>query len=416
MVMAQKKEKKEKDIIDQLLDNIDFRGLTQDEVVGQDGLIKQLTGRILQRALEAEMTEHLGYEKNSNAGDNSGNSRNGHTEKTVLLENQSATIEVPRDRNGTFEPVIVPKREKRVSLFNDQIISMYSFGMSDKQIRDHLEKVYNIEVSPDLVSRVTNEVLDEVREWQNRPLEKSYAIVYLDALRVKSRQDGKSLNKSVYVALGVNFEGRKEVLGLWIAENEGAKFWMGVLTQLKNRGVEDMLIACMDGLTGFPDALRAVYPQTRIQLCIVHMVRNSTKFVSYKDLKKLCADLKRVYSAPTEEAGLDALEDLGKQWNQKYPMIYDSWRRHWNDLSEFFKYPPEIRKAIYTTNAIESLNFSLRKIIKNKLIFVNDDAILKILYLAIRNASEKWTMPIRDWGQALNQFAIEFGKERVPFL
>ena len=416
MVMARKKEKKEKDIIDQLLDNIDFRGLTQDEVVGQGGLIKQLTGRILQRALEAEMTEHLGYEKNSNDGDNNGNSRNGHTEKRVLLENQSATIEIPRDRNGTFDPIIVPKHQKRVSLFNDQIISMYSFGMSDKQIKEHLEKVYSIEVSPDLISRVTHEVLDEVREWQNRPLEKSYAIVYLDALRVKSRQDGKSLNKSVYVALGFNFEGKKEVLGLWIAESEGAKFWMGVLTQIKNRGVEDILIACMDGLTGFPDALRAIYPQTRIQLCIVHMVRNSTKFVSYKDLKKICADLKAVYSANSEEEALSALEDFGEKWNDKYPMIYQSWQRHWADLCEFFKYPPEIRKAIYTTNAVESLNFSLRKVIKNKLIFVNDDAILKILYLAIRNASEKWTMPIRNWGQALNQFAIEFGKERVPFL
>jgi len=416
MVMAQKREKKEKDIIDQMLDNIDFRGLTQDEVVGQNGLIKQLTGKILQRALEVEMTEHLGYEKNSNAGDNSGNSRNGHTEKTVLLENQSTVIEVPRDRNGSFEPVIVPKHEKRVPLFNDQIISMYSFGMSDKQIREHLEKVYNINVSPDLISRVTDEVIDEVREWQNRLLDKSYAIVYLDALRVKSRQDGKSLNKSVYVALGVNFEGQKEVLGLWISENEGAKFWMGVLTQLRNRGVDDILIACMDGLTGFPDALRAIYPQTRIQLCIVHMIRNSTKFVSYKDLRKLCADLKAIYSANTEEAGLEALEEFGKKWNEKYPMIYQSWQRHWADLSEFFKYPSEIRKAIYTTNAIESLNFSLRKIIKNKLIFVNDDAIMKILFLAIRNASEKWTMPVKNWGQALNQLAIEFGKERVPFL
>jgi transposase-like protein len=415
MSMARRKEKKEKDIIDQMLDTIDFRGLTQEQVLGQEGLIKQLSGRILQRALEAELTDHLGYEKNSNDGDNSGNSRNGYSEKTVLMENQSATLEVPRDRNGTFEPIIVPKHEKRISLFNDQIISMYSFGMSDKQIREHLEKVYNIDVSPDLISRVTNEVLDEVKEWQNRPLEKSYAIVYLDALRVKSREDGKSCNKSVYIALCVNFEGKKEVLGLWIAETEGAKFWMGVLTQLKNRGVEDILIACMDGLSGFPDALRAIYPDTRIQLCIVHMVRNSTKFVSYKDLKKLCADLKAVYSAASEEAGLDALEDFGKKWNDKYPMIYQSWQNHWADLSEFFKYSSEIRKAIYTTNAIESLNFSLRKIIKNKLIFVNDDAIFKILYLAIRNASEKWTMPIRDWGRALNQFAIEFGNERVPF-
>jgi len=223
--------------------------------------------------------------------------------------------------------------------------------MSDRNIQKHLEKVYNVEVSPDLISRVTNEVIEEVREWQNRPLEKSYAIVYLDALRVKSREDGKSCNKSVYVALGVNFEGQKEVLGLWIAENEGAKLWMGVLTGLKNRGVQDILIACMDGLTGFPDAVRAIYPQTRIQLCIVHMVRNSVKFVSYKDLKKLCADLKQIYSAATEEAGLDALEDLGRKWNDKYPMIYRSWQRHWDDLSEFFKYPPEIRKAIYTTNA-----------------------------------------------------------------
>jgi transposase-like protein len=416
MVMARKKEKKEKDIIDQLLDNIDFRGLTQDEVVGQDGLIKQLTGRILQRALEAEMTEHLGYEKNSSAGDNSGNNRNGHTEKTVLLENQSTTIDVPRDRNGTFEPVIVPKHEKRVPLFNDQIISMYSFGMSDRDIKAHLEKIYNVEVSPDLISRVTNAVLEEVREWQNRPLEKSYPILYLDALRIRGKEDGKSCMKSVYIALAVDFEGKKEVLGLWIAENEGAKFWMGVLTELKNRGVQDILIACMDGLTGFPEAVRSIYPNTRVQLCIVHMVRNSTKFVSYKDLKKVCADLKTIYSANTEEAGHDALEDFGKKWNGKYPMIHKSWEQCWGDLSEFYKYPPEIRRAIYTTNAIESLNYQLRKVTKNRSTFSTDDAIIKLLYLAIRNASEKWTMPIREWGQALNQFAIEFGKERVPFL
>jgi transposase-like protein len=416
MVMARKKKEKEKDIIDRLLDNIDFRGLTQDEVVGKDGIIKQLTGRILQRALEAEMTEHLGYEKNSNAGDNSGNSRNGHTEKTVLLENQSTTIEVPRDRNGSFEPIIVPKHEKRLPLFNDQIISMYARGMSDREIKGHLEEIYDIEVSPDLISRVTNAVLEEVREWQNRPLEKSYAIVYLDALRIKGREDGKSCLKSVYTALGVNFEGKKEVLGLWIAENEGAKFWMGVLSEIKNRGVADILIACMDGLTGFPEAMRSIYPDTRVQLCIVHMVRNSTKFVSFKDQKKVCADLKAVYSAATEVAGREALEDFARKWDAKYPMIYQSWDRHWDDLNEFFKYPPEIRKAIYTTNAVESMNYQLRKVTKNRSTFSTDDAILKILYLAVRNASKKWTMPIREWGQALNQFAVEFGKERVPFL
>ena len=415
MVMARRKREKEKDILDQILDTIDFKGLTQAEVVGQDGLIKQLTGKILQRALEVEMTEHLGYEKNSNAGDNSGNSRNGYTEKTVLLENQETTIEVPRDRNSTFEPIIIPKHEKRTSLFNDQIISMYSFGMSDRDIKSHLEKIYNVDVSPDLISKVTNAVLEEVKEWQNRLLEKSYAIVYLDAIRVRSRQDGKSCMKSVYMALGVNFEGQKEVLGLWIAETEGAKFWMGVLTEIKNRGVQDILIACMDGLTGFPEAVRSVYPNTRVQLCIVHMIRNSTKFVSYKDLKKVCADLKAIYSANTEAVARDALEEFGKNWNEKYPMIHKSWENHWGDLCEFFKYPPGIRKAIYTTNAVESLNYQLRKVTKNRSSFPTDDAIFKILFLAIRNASEKWTMPIRDWGQALNQFAIEFGNERVPF-
>ena len=415
MVMARKKPAKEKDIIDQMLDNINFKGLTQDEVVGQNGLIKQLTGRILQRALEAEMTEHLGYEKNSNAGDNNGNSRNGHTEKTVLMENQSTTIEIPRDRNGTFEPIIIPKHEKRVPLFNQQIISMYGRGMTDREIQGHLEEIYNIEVSPDLISRVTNAVLEDVREWQNRPLNKSYAIVYLDAIRVNGREDGKSCKKSVYTALGVDFEGQKDTLGLWIAETEGAKFWMNVLNELKNRGVEDILIACMDGLTGFPDALHAIYPETRVQLCIVHMVRNSTKFVSYKDLKKVCADLKTIYSASTEKAGREALEDFGKKWNDKYPLIYKSWDHHWNNLNEFFKYSPEIRRAIYTTNAVESLNYSLRKVTKNRSTFPTDDAILKILYLAIKNASKKWTMPIRNWGKALNQLAIEFGKERVPF-
>ena len=415
MAMAQRSKKQGKDILDQMLDTIDFRGLTQEDVVGKDGLIKQLTGRILQRALEAEMTEHLGYEKNSNAGDNSGNSRNGYTEKTILLENQRATIEIPRDRNGSFEPIIVPKHERRVPIFNDQIISMYAFGMSNRDIKSHIEQIYNVEVSADLISRVTDSVIDEVREWQNRPLDKSYAIVYLDALRVRGREDGKSTLKSVYIALGVNFEGQKEVLGLWIAENEGAKFWMGTLNELKNRGVEDILIACMDGLKGFPEAVRAVFPQTRVQLCIVHMVRNSTKFVSYKDLRKLCADLKKIYSAPSEKEGLIALEEFGEIWNERYPMIYQSWKRCWDDLSEFFKYQPQIRRAIYTTNAIESLNYQLRKVTKNRLTFVNNDAIFKLLYLAIRNASKKWTMPIPNWGQALNQFAIEFGNDRVPF-
>jgi transposase-like protein len=384
-------------------------------VLGQDGLVKHLTGRLLQRVLETEMDEHLGYKKHDSAGDNSGDSRNGHSEKTVLTENQELTVSVPRDRRGTFEPAIVPKHQKRVPLFNDQVISMYAFGMTTRNIQEHIKKIYNVDISPELISRITDAVMEDVKEWQNRTLESSYAIVYLDALRVKTRQDGKSCTKSVYAALGVNFEGQKEVLGLWIAENEGAKFWMGVLAELKNRGVKDILIACMDGLTGFPDAVRAVYPNTHVQLCIARMARNSTRFVSYKDLKKLCAGLKAIYAAATEEAGRDALEEFGKIWNGKYPMIYQSWDSHWSDLCEFFKYPSEIRRAIYTTNAIESLNYQLRKVTRNRSAFVNDEAIFKILYLAIRNASEKWTMPIRDWGLALNQFAIVFGKERVLF-
>jgi transposase-like protein len=411
-----KKEPKEPDIIDQLLSTVDFRGLTQEQALGKDGVLKQLTGRFLQAALNAEMSHHLGYPKHDNAGDNSGNSRNGYTDKTVFLENQSADIKVPRDREGTFEPVIVPKRSRRVPLFNDQIISMYARGMTERDIRNHLNEIYNVDVSPDLVSRVIDGISDTVREWQFRPLEKSYAVVYLDALVVNGKVDGRGSRRSVYVALGLNFEGRKDVLGLWIADSEGAKFWMGVLNELKSRGVEDVLIACMDGLTGFPDAVRAVFPKTRIQLCIVHMMRNSTKYVVYKDLKAVCAALKRIYAAATEEAGLQALAQFGEQWDAKYPAIRKSWEQRWADLSEFFKYPDDIRKAIYTTNAIESLNFSLRKVTKNKQIFPNDNAIYKILYLAIGNASKKWTMPIRNWSMAMNQFAIIFGDDRVKIV
>ena len=412
--MTSTHKREEKDQWDMVLDQLDFKGLTQEEVLGPDGLLKQLTGRILQKILDSEMTSHLGYPKHSSAGDNSGNSRNGYSEKTVFTENQSTTVQIPRDRNGEFEPKILPKYQKRVPLFNDQIISMYSFGMTTRDIKAHLEQIYNVEVSPELISQVTDSVMEDVHEWQSRQLESSYAIVYLDAIRVNSKQDGKGCIKSVYVALGVNFEGKKEVLGLWIAEHEGAKFWMGVLNELKNRGVHDILIACMDGLTGFPDAVRAVYPATHVQRCIVHMVRNTTKFVSYKDLKKVCAGLRAIYTAPTEEAGRAALEDFGNTWNSRYPMIYQSWNMNWADLCEFFKYGPEIRRVIYTTNAIESLNSQLRKVTRNRLTFVSDDAILKVLFLALNNASKKWTMPIRDWGMALNQFAIAFGQERVP--
>ena len=406
--------KKEKDVIDRRLDHIDFHGMTAEELAGENGLLKQLTRRFYSRALDAEMDEHLGYKKHDNTGDNSGNSRNGYTTKTVITEdNDTIEIQVPRDRNSTFDPVIIPKHEKRTPLFNDQIISMYSFGMSTRDIQRHLQQVYGVEVSPETISNITESVMADVREWQNRPLEKTYPILFLDALRVNSRQDGKNINKALYVALAINWEGRKEVLGLWLADTEGAKFWMSVLTDIKNRGVEDILIACMDGLTGFPDAVKAVFPNTHIQHCIVHMIRNSTKFVSYKDLKAVCRDLKEIYSAINAESGHEALEEFGKKWNDKYPMIQASWERNWNDLIEFFNYPKDIRRAIYTTNAIESLNFSLRKVTRNKSSFPDDNSIYKVMYLAIKNASARWTMPIKDWGLAVNQFAILFDG-RVP--
>ena len=406
--------KKEKDVIDRMLDQIDFHGMTAEELAGENGLLKQLTSRFYSRALEAEMEAHLGYKKHDNTGDNSGNSRNGYTTKTVITEdNDTIEIQVPRDRNSTFEPVIIPKHEKRTPLFNDQIISMYSFGMSTRDIQRHLQQVYGVEVSPETISNITESVMADVREWQNRPLEKSYPILFLDALRVNSRQDGKNINKALYVALAINWEGKKEVLGLWLADTEGAKFWMSVLTDIKNRGTEDILIACMDGLTGFPDAVKAVFPNTHIQHCIVHMIRNSTKFVSYKDLKAVCRDLKEVYSAVNAGSGHEALEEFGKKWNDKYPMIQASWERNWNNLTEFFNYPEDIRRAIYTTNAIESLNFSLRKVTRNKSSFPDDDSIYKVMYLAIKNASARWTMPIKDWGLAVNQFAILFDG-RVP--
>ena len=400
-------------IIEQIISQLDLSGMTQEKLFGQNGIVKNLTSRLLNRILETEMDVHLGYKKHSNDGDNSGNSRNGYSKKKILTHDQNVELNIPRDRNSEFEPEIIPKYAKRLPLFNDQIISLYSRGMTTRDIQAHLNEIYGVNVSPELISRVTDAVHDDVRAWRTRPLERTYPIVYLDALRVNSRQNGKNENKALHLALGINMDGRKEALGFYLSEAEGAKFWMSVLTDLKNRGVEDIFIACMDGLTGFPDAVRAVYPKTKVQLCIVHMVRNSTKYVSYKDLKEVCRDLKQIYSAVNEEEALEALDDLGRKWNGKYPMIQRSWETHWGDLSEFFKYPEEIRRVIYTTNAIESLNASLRKVTKNRAAFPDDEAIVKIMYLAISKAAKKWTMPIRNWGMALNQFAIMFGADRV---
>lgn len=406
------KSKKEKDALDLIVDQIDISGMTQEELFGQEGLLKKLTSRLLNTALDAEMDSHLGYKKNSNSGDNNGNSRNGYSTKKVLTGDGQADILIPRDRNSEFDPMIVPKYAKRLPLFNDQIISLYSRGMTTRDIQAHLREIYSVDVSAELISNVTDAVFEDVKAWRTRPLSKVYPIVYLDALRINSRESGKNQKKALYIALGIDLEGKKEVLGIYLADNEGAKFWMGVLTDLKNRGVEDIFIACMDGLTGFPDAVRAVFPRTKIQLCIVHMVRNSTKFVSYKDLKEVCKDLKAIYSSPTEDAALEELDAFGIKWNSKYPMIQKSWETKWNDLNEFFSYPEEVRKIIYTTNAIESLNFTLRKVTKNRTAFPDDDSIYKIMYLAINNLTKKWTLPIRNWGTAINQLSIML-KDRV---
>ena len=401
------------DLIEKLLETVDFNNLSPDQITGKDGLIKQLTKRIIESAMNAEMKEHLGYEKHERKSSSS-NSRNGTSKKNVSTEVGNVSIDVPRDRNSEFEPQIIPKHEKRFKGFDDKIISMYALGLSTRDIQHHLKEIYGVEVSPELISNVTDAIMDDVKEWRTRPLDSLYPIVYFDAIVVKGRIDSRVANKSVYTALGVNMEGQKEVLGLWIADTEGAKFWLSVITELKNRGVGDILIACIDGLKGFPDAINSVFPKTNIQLCIVHMVRNSTKFVSYKERRQLCVDLKKIYTAVTEETALSALDEFSEKWDSKYPMISLSWKSNWENLNEIFNYPEDIRKAIYTTNAIESLNSSLRKVVKKRSAFPTDDAIYKVLYMALKNASRKWTMPIRDWGKALNQFAIHF-EGRIEF-
>ncbi len=359
------------------------------------------------------MIHHLGYPKWSPAGKNTGNSRNGKNTKKIKGEFGQMEIDVPRDRNGEFQPVIIPKGQSRFDGFDDKIISMYARGMSTREIQGHLKEIYQIEVSPEFISSVTDSVMEDVRQWQNRPLDSVYPILYLDALMVKVKDQGHIVNKAVYLAIGITMEGRKEILGMWIEKSEGAKFWLQVITELKNRGVKDIFIACVDGLKGFPDAINAVFPKTEIQLCIVHMVRNSLKFVSWKDRKAVAGDLKEIYRPATVELAEKALQAFSAKWDEKYPAISPSWRNNWANIIPLFSYPPEIRRAIYTTNAIESLNMSLRKVIKTKSSFPNDDALKKILYLALKNIEKKWTMPIQNWSGAINQFLILFG-DRVP--
>lgn len=383
------------------------------DLLGEKGLLHQLTKALIEKALGAELTDHLGYEKYQAQGRNSGNSRNGSKRKTLIGKQGTIEIEVPQDRNAEFEPQIIKKHQKRFDGFDDKVISMYSRGMTTREIQAHLEEIYGVEVSPSLISEVTNAVMEEVRAWQTRPLNAVYPIVYLDAIVTKVRSEGKVINKAIYLAIGVNLKGTKEVLGMWASENEGARFWLSVVTELKNRGVKDIFLACIDGLKGFPEAIESVFPKNQIQLCVIHVIRNSLAYVSYKDLKAITTDMKLIYQAVTEVDAEIALELFADKWLARYPMAVQVWKSNWKHIRTFFAFPMEIRKAIYTTNAIESLNFSLRKVIKNTALFPNDDAVFKLFYLAIKNISKKWTMPIRNWVDAINQFNIFFDN-RVP--
>ena len=375
---------------------------------------QMLTKITVETALNAELDDHLGFDRHEQS--DTDNSRNGYTSKTLQTEEGQFELETPRDRAGSFEPQLVKKHQRRFTSMDDKILFLYAQGMTTREIVTTFKEMYDADVSAALISKVTDAVIEQVVEWQSRPLDAVYPIVYLDCIVVKIRQDKKVINKSVYLALGVNMEGHKELLGLWLSENEGAKFWLNVLTELQNRGVKDILIACVDGLKGFPDAISTAFPATQIQLCIVHMVRNSVKYVPWKDYKPVTADLKKIYQSATEDEALLALDQFSERWDDKYPQISKSWRSHWHNLNTLFAYPEDIRKAIYTTNAIESLNSVIRKAVKKRKLFPTDDSAMKVIYLAIREASKKWTMPIRNWKLALNRFMIEFEDRLADYI
>jgi putative transposase len=390
-----------KELIDQLL--ADYKG--PEDLIGEQGLLKQLTKALVERAMQAELTHHLGYDKNEPGVPRRGNTRNGTSSKTLKGDFGEAVIAVPRDRHGTFEPKIVPKHERRFTGFDDKILSMYARGMTTREIQGHLQEIYGVEVSPSLISEVTDAVLEEVKAWQTRPLEPLYPILYLDALMVKMRHEGKVENRAVYVAIGIDLDGRKDVLGLWTSANEGAKFWLQVLTELRNRGVKDVFIACVDGLKGFPQAIETVFPQAQVQLCIVHLVRASLNYVNWKERKEVAQDLKAIYRAAAAAEAEKELTEFGARWDGKYPTIAALWQRNWERVIPFFEFPAEIRKVIYTTNAVESLNMTLRKALKTRGAFPSEEAALKVMYLALRNVIVKWERPLK-WKAALNRFTV----------
>jgi putative transposase len=392
--------------------------LAKDIKTGEDlsALSSQLVKLTVEAALGAEMERHLGYPKHSPDGHNSGNSRNGSTPKTLKGDHGEVRIETPRDRNSTFEPQIIKKGQTRITGMDEQILCLYAKGLSTREIVEAFQEMYGAEVSAGLVSQVTNAVIEQVRQWQTRALDEVYPIVYFDCLVVKIRQDKRVIKKSVYLALGVNLEGHKELLGMWISETEGARFWLSILTELKNRGLEQILIACVDGLKGFPEAIEAEYPQARVQLCILHMVRNSLRYVAWKDYKPVASDLKQIYRSAAEEEALAELDRFAEKWDEKYPQIAKSWRSNWLNLRAIFDYSEEIRKVIYTTNAIESLNSMIRKATRKRKVFPSDESALKVVFLATEAASKKWTMPIKNWRQAMNRFAIEFEEQIALYL
>jgi transposase-like protein len=397
---------KDNEAISEAIDLLVGKGVDLSNVLSEGGLLKQLTKRLVEKALESEMDDHLGYNRYDRT--DSENARNGASSKNLVTDNGLITIDVPRDRKGGFEPVIIPKRQTRIDGLDQKILSLYAKGMSLSDIKIQIQELYGAEISESLISKITDDVMDDVKAWQSRPLESIYPIVFFDCLVLKVRQDKRIINKAVYVALGIDTSGIKDILGIWISENEGAKFWLGNLTEMKNRGMQDMLIACTDNLTGMSDAIAAVYPKTEHQLCIVHQIRNSLRYVSYKDRKELVADLKPIYTASTEEQAHLALESFDYKWSKQYPQIAKSWYANWDNLMIFLQYPESIRKVIYTTNAVESVNSQLRKVTKNKRVFPNDESVFKILYLTIDYITRKWTMPIRDWNEAMAHLMIKF--------
>ena len=407
------RQKKEPNRVDELLDDLLSDCQSPEDILGESGLLKQLTKRLVERALAGELNHHLKPSDSAvshEAGPTARNSRNGYSAKTVQSEHGALELDIPRDRQGTFEPVLVPKHQRRLSGLDEKILTLYARGLSTRDIALQLEELYGAQVSASLISEVTDSVSEDVKAWQNRPLDDLYPITYLDALYINIKVGGRVSKRAVYVVLGINREGSKDLLGLWIgdAEAEGAKFWLKVLTDLKNRGLKDILIACCDGLKGFPQAIEAVYPQTQVQLCIVHLIRNSLRYVPWKDSKAVAADLKPIYQAATLEDAEVALEAFAERWDETYPAISQIWLRHWENIVPIFDYPMDIRRVIYTTNAIESVNRSLRKVIKTKAVFPDEESVFKLMYLALNNISKRWTRPIKNWKAATSHFAILF--------